>query len=101
MCTVHPPEYVWLTLPFLVFHPVNLIPVTVIRSVLRAVSVTLDSLGFQMAVCIHISVAAQTLEASTTASTQLSGTAVISTGNANTDPDDDQMMPNEELAQID
>lgn len=72
MCTVHQTAT---TRPVVqpVLHPVNLIPRPVIRNVLRAASVTLDSFGVQLAVCVHISVAAQTLEANTTASTQLSG----------------------------
>lgn len=56
-----------------VLHPVNIMPLSVIRPVFRAASVTLDSLGVQVAVCVHISVAAQTPEANTKASTQLSG----------------------------
>lgn len=56
-----------------VLHPVNLIPPSVIRPVCRAASVTLDSSGVPLAVCGHISVAAETPEANITASTPLSG----------------------------
>ncbi|CAB1416792.1 unnamed protein product [Pleuronectes platessa] len=43
------------------------------RPVFRAAAVTLASSGVHRAVCVHTNVAAQTLEANTTASTQLSG----------------------------
>lgn len=56
-----------------VLHYVNSMPPSVIRRVFRAASVTPASSGVHGAVFIHISVAAQTLEANTTASTPLSG----------------------------
>lgn len=72
MCTVHQTAT---TRPVVqpVHHPVNLMPPPAIRPVFRAASVTLDSLEVPLVVCIHISVAVQTPEANTTASTQLSG----------------------------
>lgn len=72
MCTVHQTATTrHVAQPAL--HPVNIMPRSVIKPVFWAASVTLVSLGVQVAVCVHISVAAQTLEANTTALTQLSG----------------------------
>ncbi len=56
-----------------VLCPVNSKAPSVIRPAFKAASVTLDSFRVQLAVCVHISVAAQTPEANTTASTQRFG----------------------------
>lgn len=63
-----------------VLRPVNIMPLSVPRSACRAASVTRVSLEVKLAVCDHISVAAQTPAANTTTSTPLSGhrTAVVS-----------------------
>lgn len=79
MCTVHQTAT---TRPVVqpVLRPVNIKPLSVSRSAFRAASVTLVSSRVKLAACVHRSVAAQTPEVNTTASTQPSGarTTVVS-----------------------